>query len=227
MSGTSGSVHSDIGDDAPQSRKKKRRKSSASVLHKALKYIESQKQSKLRRLLSKHEALFSAGDHALLQELLHAACVQPSGAAITRMLLRCGDWSIACNNNNNLFCAFCRRGACANIPSPTGGRTPAHVAAAAGCLEVLAVLMAHHTAPDLDAVDASGRTVFAYTAEAMEARGGGGLTAARQQHDDGWADKLAGACSDPEQHERCALMVLYTRAFVHHTSLGDAHLELL
>lgn len=101
------------------------------------------------------------------------------------------------------------RGARADVCG-ANGRTPAHVAAAAGCLEVLAVLMAHHTAPDLDAEDATGRTVFAYTAAAMESNNSAdtrrvadmGRHAAASQ-DDGWADKLAGACSDPEQHERC------------------------
>lgn len=61
-----------------------------------------------------------------------------------------------------------RRGARADVPSPTSGRTAAHVAAAAGCLEILAVLMGHATAPDMDMVDAAGHSVFEYTLHAME-----------------------------------------------------------
>lgn len=172
------------------------------MFHKALTYVSKQRQSKLRRLLSKHEALFSANQHALLQQLLHAACVQPTGAPITRMLLRCVLSLYACIKTTQ---QTTRRGARADVASATG-RTPAHVAAAAGCLEVLAVLMAHDSAPDLDALDATGRTVFSYTAEAMESRPSSdaahGAPRATATADDGWADKLAGACSDPELHER-------------------------
>ncbi len=61
-----------------------------------------------------------------------------------------------------------RRGARADVPSPTSGRTAAHVAAAAGCLELLAILMGHASAPDMDVVDKQGHSVFDYTVRAME-----------------------------------------------------------